>query len=111
MATYNLPYETTYNFSKGPEQIFLYLASEIPILVPLILFAFFWIVALTGFFLEERRRGEGDFSLWMAIAGLLTAVLASTMEAISGLVNNYVMGIVIGVAILTFIFYISMRRN
>jgi ABC-type multidrug transport system permease subunit len=111
MATYNLPYETSYNFSKGIDQIFLYLASEIPILIPLILFSFFMIVALTGFFLEERRRGEGDFSLWLAIAGLLTTVLASTMQAISGMVSKYVMGIVIGVAILTFIFYIATRRN
>lgn len=111
MATYNLPYETAYNFSKGPDQIFLYLASELPYLVPLILFAFFCIVALTGFFMEERRRGEGDFSLWMAIAGLLTAVLASTMQAISGLVNKYVMGIVIGVAIVAFMYLILMRRN
>ena len=44
----NLPSAGTQNYSEGIDKIFVYVAQEIPIFIPMILFALFMIIFLSG---------------------------------------------------------------
>ena len=100
MPTFNLPTETAINFSKGSDQFFIYLAGEIPFLVPLLLTAFFLIVAFGGYTNEVRRRGTGDFATWFSAAGFATAILAILLSFVDGMMTTTTLTTAIVVAII-----------
>ena len=109
MATYNLPTETTINFSSGADKILVYLAQEIPIFIPLMLFSFFWIIVLGGFFLQERKTGRGDPAMWFSIGGYLTVGLSIILSLIDGLISVKIIVITISVALIGAIWFFTSR--
>jgi len=111
MAIYQLPYETGINLTKGPEQLLVYLAGQVPIFIPLFLLAFFSIITMSGFFLQEKRSGNGDFSQWFAIAGWLTSGMAIFMTFIDGLITIPTVIIVISISLLGTIWFLTSRNN
>jgi len=111
MPTYNLPHETSINFSKGPEQLLVYIAGEVGIFIPLFLFAFFMIICFSGFFLEQRRTGRGDFSQWFVVAGFLTSGMALFMTFIDGLITIPTVIICIAITIGGALWFLTSRNN
>lgn len=105
MSHYTLPQNTNFNFSSGIDQLFLYIASEVPMFFPAVLFAFFMVIFLGGIFAEQRRSGREEFLKWGSIAGLITTGLSTIMGITSGLVNTSTMTITALVAIIFMLGY------
>lgn len=100
MTHYDLPQNTNFNFSSGIDQLFLYVADQVPMFFPTVLTSFFLVVMLGGMFAERRASGLEDFLKWGSIAGILTVGLASIMGIISGLINGLTMTITAIIAVI-----------
>ncbi len=87
MVEYSLPADTGINFTTGIDQAFVYVSGQVPIFIPLLLFSFFMIVLLGGYFAEQRRTGVGDSAQWFSIAGYLTSIAALMMLLIDNLIQ------------------------
>lgn len=96
---YTLPSNTALNFTEGLDRIFVYVAGQVPIFIPMVLFSFFMIILLGGFFSQKRTDGKGDFPQWFAIAGYLTAIASLLMLLIDGLINVPTVVVTIAVAL------------
>jgi len=99
------PPQDVVNLSKGVDQFLIYIQDQVPIFVPMMLFAFYIIIALAGFFSEERLKGNGDFPMWLAIAGVVTVGLTFVLNTVEGLINLTTMVIVFTVTVLSAIFF------
>ena len=97
------------NLSEGFDNVFVYIQGQVPIFVPMLLLTFFMIVMLGGFFSQRRLIGEGQFVMWMAIAGYLTAGLAFLMTLAEGLINLTTLIIVITIAIFSTVLFLLTR--
>lgn len=112
MAIYELPSETGINFTEGAHQIFVYVSQQVPMFIPAVLFSFFMIILITGFFLQEKRLGKGEFSMWFAIAGYMTSIVALLMLIIDGLIPVYVVTITISFTFIgTIWFFLTPNRD
>ena len=88
------------NTSEGIHQLFIYVVDIVPIFLPLVLTSFFLIVALGGFFSEQRLNGKSDFSMWFAIAGYVTTGAVLILSLIPNLVDTYIVVVAIVVSII-----------
>ena len=77
MPTYSLPNFT--NGSRGIEDIISYEATQVTGLTAGILFLVYVVIVSAGYFSQERRVGTGNFSMWCAIAGLITTTGGFTL--------------------------------
>lgn len=84
MAHYSLPSETSYNFSAGLDQYFLYLNNQIPNLFNGVLVFIFLLIFLGGYIGTKRNEGKNDIGLWMAVGGLITLMIALILNIIAG---------------------------
>lgn len=105
MSHYNLPQNTNFNFTSGVDQLFLYVASEVPEFFPMVLAAFFLVIFLGGMFSEQRRAGREEFLKWGSIGSLLTMGLATIFAITSGLIGGLVLTINAIIAILFMLGY------
>ena len=107
MAIYQLPSETSYNFSNGLDQYFLYLGSQIPNLYNYIIGIIYLIVLLGGYMGTKKTEGRNDFALWMLVAGFVTFPAALILFLINGIVSLATIIILISVTIVGGIIYFS----
>ena len=105
MSHYDLPQNTNFNFSSGIDQLFLYIADQVPEFFPMVLAAFFLVIFLGGMFAEQRRVGREEFLKWGAIGSLLTMGLATIFAITSGLIGATVLTINAVIAILFMLGY------
>ena len=105
MSHYDLPQNTNFNFSSGIDQLFLYIANQVPMFFPSVLTAFFLVIFLGGVFAEQRQRGSEEFLKWGSIASLLTMGLATIFAITSGLISGLVLTINSVVAIIFMLGY------
>lgn len=94
-----LPADSPRNFTTGIDQMFVYVAGEVSVFVPLLLLTLFLIVFLGGLFAQQRREGSRDSAQWFAIAGFVTSTIALFMLLIEGLTNVFTVSVVVVVAI------------
>lgn len=106
---YALPSQTAANFTAGPDQLFLYIASQVPMFFPMVLFAFFVIIWFSGMSFQKRQEGREFVSQWYLIAGFLTATLAMILYLVPGFVNLLTVGICIANAGLGALWFFNSR--
>ena len=109
MTHVTLPADSGFNFTEGLDQLFFYVASEVPIFIPMILFALFIVIMLGGFFSQQRQGGRGDFLMWGAIAGYITTGAAYILSLISGLISLQTVIIVLVITVVMNAFYLLSR--
>ncbi len=110
MSHYQLPQDTSFNFSSGIDQLFLYVADQVPIFFPAVLFAFFMVITLGGFFLEQKTSGRGDFLKWMAVSSFLTSGLSYILSIQDGFISTSVLILVFVVtALLNTLYFLNNR--
>lgn len=85
--SYSLPPVNLTNSTAGLEQLVIYEAGQIPILVPLMLFFIYISILAGGYFSQQRRLGKGSFPMWSAIAGYVTTSGAMVLFMIQGIIN------------------------
>lgn len=97
LARYALPGDTDLNFSAGADRLFVYIAQQVPLFIPLTLFAFFMVIFLGGVFSQRRQEGRGDIAMWFSIAGYITSTVTLLMFLVDGLINLTTVMIVLSV--------------
>ena len=105
MPRYDLPQNTNFNFSSGIDQLFLYVADQVPMFFPSVLTAFFMIIFLGGIFAQQRQAGTEDFLKWGTIASFITMGLSTIFAITSGLISGLVLTINAVVAIIFMLAY------
>lgn len=85
----NLPSAGTQNFTEGIDKLFVYVAQEIPIFIPMVLFALAMIIFVSGITLQRRNEGTQDTAMWAAIAMYITSTAALIMTLSAGLINLF----------------------
>ena len=87
MPTYNLPQETGYNFSVGLDQTLVYISNEVTSYIPLILTSIFFLIFISGYYIQKRTEGFGSVTTWFAVSSWITFVVALLMTLVDGLIN------------------------
>lgn len=99
-----------YNIT-GVDDVFVYLANNVPIFIPAMLI-FIWISVTSLIYFGTRKfAGQGDFFAATSAAGYLTVVLATAMTLGFGFINWYTLGIIIGIFIFSTIFLLIRRSR
>lgn len=80
-------------------QLFVYVATEVPIFIPMLLTALFLIVSLGTHFSQIRSRGYANWWASIAVAGYVIAVTSSIMSLIPNLINPFVVMVCIVIAV------------
>lgn len=81
-----------------------YVGQQVPALYPGILLLIFVVILSTGFFSQERRRGDGSITMWLAVSGLVTSTI-SFLFFLTGLINTYTLGICVALTVIFAMFY------
>lgn len=89
---------TEYNATEITD-VFVYTATVVPILIPLVLFAFFIIMLLGSFFAQKRLSGTSDFFASFAVAGYSTFVVSIVLSLADNLISTYIVVITLIVAV------------
>jgi len=82
-------YQTFVEYNQtGASATLTYVASVVPIFIPVLLFSFFIISLLSSYYFTKRFGGNGNFMGSFAVAGYLTTLVAFSMTLIDGLINT-----------------------
>ena len=104
---YNIPNATT-----GLDDVAVQLVSAVPVFVPMLLTFTFLLVFLGGLISQRKREASADIQQWSVLASLATTMVALLLSTKAGLINLATLGIVIGITILTGVWYfISKGKN
>jgi len=87
-----------FNVTEGLGDVFVAAATISPLLIPLILFAFFIIIFVGSFFQQQTTAGRGHAGASFAVAGYATVVLALTMTLLPGLINTPTLSVTLSMA-------------
>lgn len=102
---------STVNYTKGLDQLFIYVQQEVPIFIPMVLLGFFIIILMAGFNSEQRREGSSSFSKWFAIAGFATTLVVFSMSIIDGLITLVHLGIVLTISFIGVLWFLISDNN
>lgn len=105
---YDLP-----NFTEtgGLETIMQEGVRQVPILMPLILFMIYIVIAGLGYYAQEKRTGAGNLPMWCAISGLITTAGAFMLFLVDNLVNIEVIVICLIVTIISAFWFLVGERD
>lgn len=105
--TFNFP-----NMSNGVDEALVDLSTELPSIVPGILFFVFFIVLIGGSSAQHRRMGTADYPLWATWAGVSTTLVAMMMSLKYGIINLVILSTVVSITILSaFWLFVTRNRN
>lgn len=106
-------YQTYSEFNKtGADNLLVYVASNNSLFVPLILFAFGFIVTLSVYYGQIKNANRTDPLAAMMTGSFMTSLLALLMTLKDGLITNTVFGITLVITLgCIIIWYISMNRE
>ena len=104
-----MAYQTLDNFSAststdGIGMVLVYVATIVPLFIPLVLFALFVIIGVGSFMFQEKFKGRGDIPASFAAASVLVALTAFMMTLIDNLINLTTVIITFVIAVIAVIF-------
>jgi len=106
-----MTYQTIQEYNAtGLDGIFVYLANAVPLFIPMMLAAIFFLITLSVYF-GTKKYGTGDFFAAATAGGLVTSIIATIMTFTAGMVNLPVLMICIAVTILFFIGMMAKRER
>ncbi len=98
---------TEYN-QTGLQAPITYVATVVPLFIPLTLFVFFMIIALSTYFSRTRFTGRSNIFESAAVAGYATTILAFSMTLLPNLINTLTLVVCVVVSIVfTILLYFS----
>lgn len=109
MPTYNLPSESSVNVTKGLDSLVGYVATEVDIFTPMLLFTFFMIVFLGGMYKQKKDEARMEAAPWFAIAGFLTFGLALIMAMTTDWITIRTLVITLSVSIAGAVWYLTTK--
>lgn len=103
MAIFDLP-----NATDGMDSIIIDVVSAVPMFSNMLLAFMFALIFLGGTSQQLKRTGFSDLPFWAVTAGMVTTLFA-TLFSIIGLVNIQTMGVVIGITLLSGIWFLMSK--
>lgn len=101
------------NFTNntGMEEVLQYGSQQVPILAPVLLFMVWIIIAVSGYYSQQRQSvGGGNFLMWASIGGLITTTGAFFLFLYDNIVNLQTITLFVVITILSvFGWFISDR--
>ena len=89
--------------SGGMGGIFLYAKQTIPFYDSLLFGVILAIVTFSIYFIQESKKGKGDFPVAFAVGSTATSILAIIISMVSGFMSGTTLGIFISITIVSYI--------
>ena len=71
-----------------------------------------WVIVCLGIYFGQKNvLGRGDFSQGVAIAGFVTVILATLLLMVPGLMTTLTFGVVVAVAVIGVMFFLSTKND
>jgi len=93
---YNLP-----NSTEGIDNIAIETITEVPSLMPLILFFSFFVIFIGGISRQKLRTGTADYPAWAVISSIATLLVTLLLTIQSGFASMEILIIVVTVTIMS----------
>lgn len=106
MPLYNLP-----NATDGIDNIIKETITAVPSLSPLLLLFTFFTIFLGGIARQKVKANQVDYPIWAVVASLSTFLLALIMSVSSGFIRLDWLVIVIGVTIMSAVWFFLDRKQ
>ena len=95
---------TTYSDSgQGIGSLFLYAKSVVPFYDSILFGVILLIITFSLYFIQEQKRGKGDFTVSFAVGCTVTTILAVILSMLAGFTSAMTLGILIALTILSYI--------
>ena len=85
--TYELPTANWSNNSNGLANLFIYESSQIDIFGGGLLLFIFFIIAVGGFSMQQKRNGTASMGTWFAVSGIITTFLSFILFIVAGIIS------------------------
>lgn len=96
-----MAYQTIQEFNAtGLDNIVVYVANTVPIFIPALLIII-WISVTLMIYYGTRKFGTGDFFVAAAASGFLAFVIGTIMTLTFGIINNWTLGTLAGILIIS----------
>lgn len=95
------PNYTLWNGTAGLDDSIIGVAGAVTGYIPMLLVFVWFLVFLGGISSQSRRRGFADIPVWSALASLSTFLVTMILAIKPGLVNPVILGVVLGLTIMT----------
>ena len=95
--------EYSSNGSQGMGGLFTYSKSVIPFFDSMIFGLILLVLTFSIYFIQEQKRGKGDFVVAFATGCTATTVLATILSMLTGFTTGATLGILIALTILSYI--------
>jgi hypothetical protein len=95
--------EYSSNGTEGMGGLFTYAKSIVPFYDSLLFGTLLLIITFSIYFIQESKRGKGDFQVAFAVGCTATLVLATIISLIGGFTNGTTLGVLVGLTIVSYI--------
>lgn len=95
--------EFSANGTSGMEALFDYTKSVIPFYDGLLLGTIFLVLTFASYFIQEQKKGKGDFPVAFAVGSTITTILATILSLLSNFVSSITLGTFIALTIVSYI--------
>lgn len=98
------------NATSGIDDVLLQTSTEMPSLIPLLITSIWFFIFLTGYIKQRNREGYADASQWSVLSSLISLIITLLFTTIN-IINISILSIVVGITILTGIWYFLSRSR
>lgn len=88
-----------------PIEVVVDIATQVPTLMPGILFMLWLVVAGAGFYSQQRRVGKGNLPMWLAVSSFITTSSAFMLFLYNGLISLSTLVICVSVTMLSALWF------
>lgn len=98
-----MPYEVFNGSEGGFAPIFQFAKQTVPFYDGLLFGVMLAVFVFSIYFIQESKKGRGDFPVALSVGSLATTVPAIIISMISNFMSSYVLGVLISITIVSFI--------
>ena len=99
---YKMVYEE-FSSGGGMGSIFSYASSVVPFYPALLFGTILAVLVFSIYFIQESKKGKGDFPVAFAVGNTVTTVLAVILSMISNFMTGMTLGIFVSLTIISYI--------
>ncbi len=95
--------EFSTNSSQGMESLFDYVKNVVPFYDSLLFGVILLVIVFSSYFIQESKKGRGDFPVSFAVGCTVTTILAGIIQMLSGFLSTGTLGTLIALTIVSYI--------
>lgn len=87
-------------------EVVVNISTQVPNLMPGILFMLWIVIAGSGFFSQQRRVGKGNLPMWLAVSSFITTSSAFMLFLYNGLISLQTLVVCVSVTMLCALWFL-----